>query len=154
MDDGSRWERWGRAPYPAIGVALLIAATGTRFAEFMGPGTRSVVNLVLVLAGTVLIGGPWMHRVRRRSDEEIARNPSGKPVPLDERLATVSHPRSRWTMIVVLAALFALATAWAIHRAATEQESALVGVAIYVFLPVPLFTWLAWHTRGLLHRRR
>ena len=83
----------------------------------------------------------------------MRRNPSGRPVPMDERLATVSRPRLRWVGIVLAAVAFALGTGWATYQAANQHQSAYVGFAIYLFIPVPVLGWLAWRTRALRHGR-
>lgn len=156
MSDESRWERWGRWPYQVLGWALLLLPAGARFLPSSGSGSSaalSIFGFVCTATGAVLLGGSWWHRVRRAQDEEIRRNPSGKPVLLEERLATVKRPRARWALIVLLAVGFSLATAWAIYEAVRQDKSAYVGLAIYFFIPVPLLAWLAWRTRALRRGR-
>lgn len=153
MDDSSRWERWGRPPYVVLGAALFLMGVGIRFVTSVSPEVRSLLSLPLVVAGAVLLGGPAWHRIRKSQAEEIRRNPTGKTVPLDDRLARVDHPRARWFMFAFAAVLFGLATLWAIYMAATNNGGAYVGMAIYAFLPFPLFCWLTWRTRALLSRR-
>lgn len=155
MGDGSRWERWGRWPYQVLGWVLLLLPVGARFVS--GPSSVSlavsVLGLTCAAAGAVLVGGPWWRRISRARDEEIRRNPTGKPVPMEERLASVSYPRARWGLSVVLTLAFAAATVWAIYEAAAQHQSAYIGFAIYLFIPVPVFAWLAWRTRALRRGR-
>lgn len=152
MDGSSRWDRWGRPPYVVLAVALFLMGVGVRFLTSVSPEVRSLLSLPLVVAGGVLLAGPAWRRIRSSQAEEIRRNPTGKAVPLDDRLANVDHPRARWFMFAFAAVLFGLATLWAIYMAVT-RGGAFIGIAIYVFLPVPLFCWLTWRTRALLNRR-
>ena len=134
MADGSRWERWDRWPYKVLANALIVVSFGARFLPFLSSDARDVVTIVglpLVIAGVVLLAGPRLRRARKAADGEIRRNPTGKTVPLDERLASVDRPRVRWAGMVVLALGLGLATAWAIYMATSTGESAFIGFAIY-----------------------
>jgi hypothetical protein len=65
----------------------------------------------------------------------------------------VDHPRRRWAFIAVFALAFGIATAGVMYMAISRSDSAFVGLAILLFLPVPFFCWLAWRTRALLRKR-
>lgn len=155
MGDGSRWQRWGRWPYQVLGWGLLLLPLGIRFLRSIGPASAalSVVGLMCTVAGLILVVGPWWHRNRRAQDEEIRRNPTGKPVPMEERLAAVSYPRARWALSLFTTLALAAATVWAIYETATQHKSAYVAFAILFFVPVPVFAWIAWRTRALRHGR-
>lgn len=156
MDDESRWERWNRRPYKALAAALIVLGFGARFLPFLGPTARDVVTIVglpVLIAGVVLLVGPQWHRQRKAMDEEVRRDPTGRnAMTLDERLVTIEHPRPRWAGSAALAVAFGLATAWAIYRAIRTGDSAFVGLAIMLFLPVPVLGWLSWRTRALLRK--
>ena len=153
---GSRWERAERWPFKVVAVLLVVIGTGTRFVPSLSHDARAVATIVglpLVVAGLVLLCGPWLHRLRRQHAAEIQRNPTGTTMPLDDRLAHVDHPRARWVGMLLLALVFALGTVWAVIKAVTGHDGAFVGAAIYLFIPVPVFAWLAWRSRALLSRR-
>ncbi len=156
MAGGARWERWDRWPYRVLGVALLLLHFGAGFVLTPGSDARkawSLIGLPLVLLAGVLLLGPTIRRARTLQDREIRRNPTGKAESMDERLADVKHPRAVWGGLLAMAVAFGLATAWVTYLAASRDDSAFVGLAIYLFIPVPIFSWLAWRTRALLHRR-
>lgn len=155
MEDGSRWQRWGRWPYQVVGWAMVLSPLGIRLRPSTGLAQLglSVLGLLCAVGGLVLVAGPRWHRARRAQDEEVRRNPTGKPVPLEERLAAVSHPRARWVLSVVAAVALTAATGWTIYEAVTQHQSSFVGLAILFFVPVPVLVWLAWRTRALRHGR-
>lgn len=159
MGDGSRWEsweRWGRWPYRLLGVVMVVAGLAVRHLPQLDSTARAVATIAglpVLIAGGILVLGPAWHRARTRQNEEVRRNPTGTTVPLDERLATADHPRARWTLTLLLTLLLGLGSAWAAYRAHSTSDSAPVGLAIYLFVPVPFLAWLTWRTRSLLHRR-
>jgi hypothetical protein len=156
MDDVSRWTRWDRWPYRALSIALIVLGFGAPFLPFLSPTARAVVAIVglpVLIAGIVLGAGPRWYRLRKAGDAEIHRNPAGTTVPLDERLATVDHPRRRWVGVAGGAVGFGAAAAWAISKAISTGESAFVGLAIMLFVPFPVLCWLAWRTKALLRNR-
>ncbi len=155
MGQGSRWERWAHQPYRTVAMALVCVAIGLRYVPGLSPTAHraaTVCAFPLLIIGAVLLLGPMLHRARRRQDDEIRRNPTGKTVPLDDRLAEVDHPRARWVLSLALAVAFALATVWATTQAVSAGGGPFVGFAIYLFVPVPFFAWLTLRTRTLLRR--
>ena len=153
MGDGSRWERW---PYKVLGYVLMLAWFGVRLLPSLSPHARSVATIAgspFFMAGAVLVGRSQLHRIRKARDAEIRRNPSGKTVPLEDRLAQVQHPRARWAAALGWALASSLATGWAIYLAISHHKSAFVGFAILGFILAACFWWATWRMRALRHRR-
>ena len=131
-------------PHPLFHAERVPTATVTL------PGLSAHRSFGSLVTGVTLYCGPWLHRVRTAQAEEIRRNPNGKFVPLEDRLAAVQRPRARWAGSLLVLVTFSVATVWAIYMAATTKDSAFVGFAIYMFIPVAVFSW---RTRALRHRR-
>jgi hypothetical protein len=133
-----------------MGWLCFLISVGSRFILIKsGPvgALVSVVSLVLVTIAVVLIVGPRWHRYNVAMEEEVRRNPTGRnPIPLEERLAAIDHPRRRWLFGAAVALALVVVTVAMIYLAIVKHDRSFVGLAILFAIPAVVSSWVTWLT--------